>query len=462
MVAESGTGESPIRIGAYGEGTKPSIRGSEDFSSPSRWQYDVEGAWFVDDIRERPSVLLRDDRPARERADRDDLVEPWDWHYDVAARRVYVLSDANPAAAADDIEIPVRAFVAGPVGASHLVLEGLDLRHARTTVLMLWKGTNVRVSDCDFSWSGESLVQVGLDSRHVELAGCRFDGWGVAGGEGYGIHVQESGSGPVDVLGCTFSAAASPSRGAAIRSRQQGWIRTVRDCTFEGRGGRLAGAGVWISRPGHGASTIGIEGNRFSELGGSAVILDELEVHGGQLEVAVSRNEIRGAGTAGLFEGAAIRLEGFSGTLARVSVALNMISDTPVDRRWSGILLESAGGVRVLNNLVARTDIGLVAGHGTTNLEVLNTIFLENRGVGILNWTGARVEGSLFHENADPAVPEGNLSAAPMLDEDGRPLPGSPCIDGGVASGLTEDFSGNPIPSGAGPDIGPYEYQEGA
>ncbi len=36
----------------------------------------------------------------------------------------------------------------------------------------------------------------------------------------------------------------------------------------------------------------------------------------------------------------------------------------------------------------------------------------------------------------------------------------SPCIDSGMDMGLTEDFDGNPIPQGAAPDIGAYEFRK--
>jgi len=42
---------------------------------------------------------------------------------------------------------------------------------------------------------------------------------------------------------------------------------------------------------------------------------------------------------------------------------------------------------------------------------------------------------------------------------DYRLKPGSPAIDAGVPiAGLTEDIAGTPVPQGAAPDIGPYEY----
>jgi len=42
---------------------------------------------------------------------------------------------------------------------------------------------------------------------------------------------------------------------------------------------------------------------------------------------------------------------------------------------------------------------------------------------------------------------------------DFHPLPNSSAIDAGTNVNLTSDFAGNPVPSGAAPDIGAYEYQ---
>jgi len=48
----------------------------------------------------------------------------------------------------------------------------------------------------------------------------------------------------------------------------------------------------------------------------------------------------------------------------------------------------------------------------------------------------------------------------PNIDVTGHNLKlASPCVDRGVNVGLIKDYFGNPVPSGAGVDIGPFEYQ---
>jgi len=47
------------------------------------------------------------------------------------------------------------------------------------------------------------------------------------------------------------------------------------------------------------------------------------------------------------------------------------------------------------------------------------------------------------------------INGKPNIDKN------SPCIDSGITVGIIEDYYGNPIPSGNGVDIGPFEFQVG-
>jgi hypothetical protein len=73
------------------------------------------------------------------------------------------------------------------------------------------------------------------------------------------------------------------------------------------------------------------------------------------------------------------------------------------------------------------------------------TIASDDTSLATWQLNGADANGL----NADPLL---------MSDSNFHLQSGSPCINAGVDVGLSEDFDGNPIPRGAAPDIGAFEY----
>ena len=72
-------------------------------------------------------------------------------------------------------------------------------------------------------------------------------------------------------------------------------------------------------------------------------------------------------------------------------------------------------------------------------------------------WQAITKSGSIFDPHSIVVDP---LFVDPAND-DFRLQPGSPAIDMGIDVGLTQDFEGNSVPQGAGPDIGAYEFDSG-
>ncbi|MBL7646047.1 MAG: right-handed parallel beta-helix repeat-containing protein [Candidatus Hydrogenedentes bacterium] len=466
IVDASGTAEAPIRVGAYGEGAPPSVRGSDVFGAPGLWRYEGDGIWYLDDIRNDPGVFYYDDKVATPRRDKDSLADPWDFWYDDVSRRLYVRQDSNPAAVAQSIEVPVRDFVAGPLSMSHLRLEGLDFRHAIKTTLLLWEADHVEIADCAFTQSGGTHCQIGQGANYASIAACTFDDWNLARGRGYAIQAVEAGSGPTDVEGCHFNAT---HRGAgedhsAIRSDDKAWIRVVRACRFSGGGGNLAGDGVSVWRPSGAASSLLIEDNQFEGLGGRALVLEELENYGGALSVTVQRNRIHGACLRDTAQHDAIAARGFTGTLASVVVACNVITGTFQGRLpHAGIGIQEAGGLQIVHNAVRGVDDGIVVGFGASTSLVANNLLVGNRGVGLRSEAAdsSFLNNAYFGNGAGPVagltLADGDLTADPMVDGDLRPGATSPCIDRGVETEVVLDFDRNRRPAGDGPDIGAYE-----
>lgn len=465
-LTSSGDSDAPITVGAYGDGEAPSVRGSDSFSSPGNWRYESEGLWHVDDIRNDPGMLIRDGQPAVQRLAKGELADPWDFWYDGQARRLYVRLDSNPAAMAALIEVPVREFVAGPLGASHVRLAGLDLRHPRVTTLLLWEADHVEIEDCAFTQSPGTHVQIGQGSNYTRVTGSRFDDWNIGRGRSYAIQAMEAGSGPADIEDCTFTAThrSTGEDHTAIRSDDKAWIRSVRGCRFLGHGGALAGDGIAVWQPNAAASTIAIEDNLFQELGGSAIALEGLDNYGGALSVSVQRNWISEVCRGDYLDRDAIRARAFPSGKVTLLLACNVVMGTvPGQQKHGGIGIQEARGVRVIHNAIEGADDGITLGFGTVGAYVANNILLRNRAVGLRDEAvGSEYLHNACFENRDgPAagltLGENDVITNPLLDEQLRPQPGSPCIDRGVEAGLAADYDRKPVPSGLAPDIGPYE-----
>ena len=119
--------------------------------------------------------------------------------------------------------------------------------------------------------------------------------------------------------------------------------------------------------------------------------------------------------------------------------------------------------MRIIHNAIQSADDGIALRFGAVETYVANNLLLENRDTGLrIDGNGSICTNNAFYKNAgEPmigAVPgESDVLSNPLLDEQLRPLAGSPCIDRGVDAGLVADFDRKRVPVGAGPDIGPYE-----
>jgi hypothetical protein len=97
-----------------------------------------------------------------------------------------------------------------------------------------------------------------------------------------------------------------------------------------------------------------------------------------------------------------------------------------------------------------------------------NCVFWGDSGVDVQAWSSEG--GMALAENNAAAAGELDLggvaatgtvtlTASPFADlETGHPAAGSPLIDAGVDLGFTVDLAGEPMPVGAAPDIGCYEF----
>ena len=192
--------------------------------------------------------------------------------------------------------------------------------------------------------------------------------------------------------------------------------------------------------------------------------MEKWDHYGGALAVSIQRNRIEGVCRSDYPNRDAIQIHTFNSVSGSLLVACNIVADThPGQHPHAGIGIQETRGARIIHNAVQGADDGIALRFGALETYVANNILLANRGTGLRNdGNGSSCLHNTYFENATGpmigATPaEGDVLSNPMLDEQLRPQPESPCIDRGVDAGLAEDFDRKPVPSGAGPDIGPYE-----
>lgn len=119
--------------------------------------------------------------------------------------------------------------------------------------------------------------------------------------------------------------------------------------------------------------------------------------------------------------------------------------------------------VLILNNTFVDSNYGVVGGE---NMVLLNNVFLRTAKVVAAHVKGDSANGRNLHWQSGTAFEDCDLdqdafiAADPQLDDQHRPKPGSPCIDGGVAA---LDYNGQTLKiaaesyRGSSPDLGAVE-----
>lgn len=468
-LSASGTKASPIVIGAYGTGAAPAIRGSDRFDSPEDWHDGGAGPWYLIGIADDPGMLVYDGNYGVRRTSMADLKSDWDFYHDRTRGRLYVQLAENPANVAKRIEIPVREFVVGPLEADHIALRDLDLGHGWNMGLLAWDSDYLTVTGCTFVGSAGNHVQFQHGSNRGRVVDSTFDDWNLRDELAYAIQVIAEQSGPVDIRDCVFTATrrGGGKDHTAIMNDYNGWVRTVQGCRFTGNDGALADEGVVIWRLAATADSVTIENNTFTGLGGTAIMLQELEHYGAKATVAVFRNRIENVCLGDDLDKDALRARQF-GSASRVVIGYNVVNGAAAgDHPHAGIGVREASGLQIVNNLIRGADVGVELKPEVDDISLYNNVILGNRVAGVrLGATADAVnlDHNIYFENGGDAVAGGTMGphsrvAAPLLDGNWVPRAESPCVDAGKrVEGLDRDLAGAAVPAGGAPDIGVREY----
>jgi hypothetical protein len=139
--------------------------------------------------------------------------------------------------------------------------------------------------------------------------------------------------------------------------------------------------------------------------------------------------------------------------------------------RWAAlrILNEQNHGLRVMNNIFYNNaGVFEILAESRSNFRdwvLSNNVYFRTQGhaIGFSNKTydyNHIIGYETGYYSYDQNQEKGSYSLDPKLTADMKNLrDDSPCIDKGIYVGLSTDYYGNPVPSGSGVDIGPFEYQ---
>ena len=463
---KSGAPSRPIVYGAYGQGDKPSIRGSIQAVGRYDWTKAQSKLWYRRLIKFDPVVFAIDGKLGQRKIAADQLKKQWDYWYDATRRRLVVYSTKPPHQAAKSLEILTEKTVLGPTDQKHLLFRDLDFRHG-IGIFCGWGADHVSFIDCRFSQTADNALQFNNGSNNGLVKSCVFDDWNLQHKLAYAVHVIGSGSGPVDIEDCLFLATTQGGGEdhTAIMNDFDGWIRSVRRCVFKGDNGRLARGGIVIWRPTKACDRVNIENNRIFGVGGSAIAIQELEHFGAKPVVKVRGNYIEGACLKDQIDEEAIRVRLFSGN-SSVEVSYNIVNGTGQGKySHEAIGVKRSTGAKIYNNVLSGADDGLSLRQSAWDMDIRNNVIFGNRRYGIMVETAAKpaqfdhncVFGNAWGDYFGIQPGLADVRRDPMLDGAFRPRPGSPLLKAGAAVGLDRDIVGKPLPQGVKPDIGAFQ-----
>jgi len=477
IIPSSGTEGSPITFGAYGSGDKPKIS-AFDLITDSWIGPDANGEFYVPETT-IVYVLLKDGINLLRGTVGSLNAE--EWGYDSGNGRIYYKPTSG--SPSGTFEKCIRETACTVNSKNYVTFDNLHFEGQNTN----WNNAK-GCFDC-------------VGSDHVTVQNCY-----AYFGRGYGICFRDNCSN-VTVDNCT--TYRNGARGITIAQTN---TATVKNCRTYQNGKDhylLTDDMEGIAITGNCSGNIVIENCMSYENGR----LDNtngnkgkgIDIHSCTGTVVVRWNRIYDNAQRGL---------SIINSTGKIDIYYNLIyhngiGTENIDNRWGGIFLgypsaSNTDGISICNNTIWKNDgrndvhadqsanLQLVVGTGcSVSLVVKNNIigeFIQSqpgydivyRGVGTFNITSdynciyrSDDKNMIFYRGSVYTQPQfssyqneksqdqHSISQDPLFVDadhyDFHLQPSSPCIDAGVDVGLDRDFDYNPVPWGAGVDIGAFE-----
>jgi hypothetical protein len=507
---ESGTAERPIVIATYGEGSRPiitDITPVDGWSDTLRWMRRGGNVWTLR-YPETPNRLWLDGTEALRAAIARDAgttnsegAFEW-WYYDSRDSLLLLFAVDNPARSYHSIEGNRPAGVLALYGSAHIIFDGIDFRGGRWTTIYGGACSFITFRDCCVGYGNSGLTLTSSNpaaSTHdVLIERCAFD-------SGLRFRYGLSSLGPSDTVDATKRGSEDGIHfGDAVHDcivRHcvfTGWGHvaincyapdSTRDGVYENtfRGNTFTGSNISYARP---FATDGAEGKCHHNEFCDNVVKDHTvrsQINGNDNWVhnnifdGMTTSPAKYFGSDGSGQGILLSVYGLHLVSHHNRIEHNLFRRTSE----AAVALWSHGFPNKVRNHLIRNNIFIDAGYATARaadsgvalllrdtLEVFdnvvrnNCLFRPRAPVSsIVRYYGTAMNVAEFNlrNGSYGNTIDGNLQADPLLtDPDGgeyHPRPSSPCIDAGLRIfDILNDMDGNPVPSGAAPDIGPYEY----
>ncbi|MBB3607012.1 hypothetical protein FHT40_006709 [Mycolicibacterium sp. BK556] len=171
-------------VGAYGDGTRPTLAMWKILNRPDGWVRDSDNVWKIDlgtpsthdgytsTVESNIGYLVVDGevKPALKMV-RDDLSEPWDFYSDNESHTLYVVAPDNPTTLAADIRGAANGNGGKSTGTVISCMAGSnDIHDLHITGTggcgIHGTGADVRIHDCLVDYIGGSLMLDGTDRRY--------------------------------------------------------------------------------------------------------------------------------------------------------------------------------------------------------------------------------------------------------------------------------------------------------
>ncbi|MBN1543094.1 right-handed parallel beta-helix repeat-containing protein [candidate division KSB1 bacterium] len=481
----SGTPGKPIVIAAYGTGDKPVLTAVDELTG---WQEAEK--WSL--VRQSVYALTWPSDPRRLwidgqeklRTDDPDKIDGGEHGWAFEDGRLYLFSAAgNPAAVFHSLQGNRHYNTLFFKKQSHIEVSDLDIRGGSGHAVAIWGCQHIAIRECRFGLGARMGVHIsdqdGVASHDIQVVDNRIDS---------GFHFEY---GPPEFRGVEDGVLIN--HGAFDCLIQNNTILDWGHCGVYLYANRTGTSGVYNNR----ILDNLISGENLSYMRGIGTDGWENQCHHNEFAYNIIhnttvRNQINGnhnrvhhniiAGVrnspvknGGTAQGIDLQGYGENAVCHHNSIDHNLI----IDCEEAGIRLRADVNDKrdnlVRNNILYRCGTRSRDGldHCALVIDTHESIYRNTfQNNCIYNPEAAR---TVRYRGANLTVEElqrldghnqntfgGTIAADPLLvDPKGgtyRLAAGSPCIDAGIATDLQTDFDGQPIPQGACPDIGPFEF----
>jgi Ca2+-binding RTX toxin-like protein len=182
-ITAMGTESGPVKFGSYGQGPNPVFDGSLELHDAVWTETSAGSGVWMTPVRavggEDPGRLFLNGASANlEASSISDVTAPGDWTWSDGTLAVY--SDNNPSGAFSSVQIQVQNRMIDVRNSSHVVIDGIDVSHARYGIV-LTNTDHAKVMDSNTSSNTVHGMTIVNGSGNVIHGGSSYDN-GVNGG----------------------------------------------------------------------------------------------------------------------------------------------------------------------------------------------------------------------------------------------------------------------------------------